>query len=102
MKKNEPLITSPLRKLLSPIPELSNDVYSKEKLENKKFLNFLNMIKENHSLMRTEDSQTILEMIRPKIHPLKNIEELKRLYIKCFLPEKKSDFSNFIYENKFK
>ena len=63
--------------------------------ESKKFIKFLDLIVENHPIMRPEDSNTVLQKIKPKISPLENVEELSKLYKKCYLGRKKSSFLVF-------
>ena len=53
---------------------------------------FLNWVKENHSLMKHEDSQSIRDRIKLNISALTNTEELKAIYEKCFTQRKKLYF----------
>ena len=57
--------------------------------EFKKFLNFLDIVKEKHSNMNLEDTKSIRESVKVKIPSINNLEEMSCLYQKCFLMRKR-------------
>ena len=57
--------------------------------QTKRFIEFIETIKEKHKVIKPQHTKTILQSIRPKVPLMKKIEELQALYEKCFAKPKK-------------
>ena len=57
--------------------------------EAKKFKKFLEFVKNNHPKINESDNLKILDGIKMKIPPLRNLEDLQSFYQRSFLQSKK-------------
>ena len=89
---SEPLALS---KFLTPISEFPSILDTKA--ETKRFLKFMDLVIENHIIMKPQDTQIIRERVKFNIPPLKKVEELRALYEKCFFIKKKLKICIFTF-----